>query len=95
MAEFAVQGKACILIPNPHLTAGHQIKNAKLLAEQGAVKVISEDDLKIPKSLETSVIDLLESETTRRNLGDSLHKLAHPAAAIELAQLILTASKIT
>jgi len=95
MAEFAIQGKACILIPNPHLTAGHQTKNAKLLAKQGAVKVISEDDLKKSKFLETVVIDLLESETARYNLGDSLHKLAHPTAAAELSQLILTVSKKT
>jgi UDP-N-acetylglucosamine--N-acetylmuramyl-(pentapeptide) pyrophosphoryl-undecaprenol N-acetylglucosamine transferase len=27
IAEFAVQGKACIIVPNPRLTGGHQVKN--------------------------------------------------------------------
>jgi UDP-N-acetylglucosamine--N-acetylmuramyl-(pentapeptide) pyrophosphoryl-undecaprenol N-acetylglucosamine transferase len=93
MAEFAIQGKACIIIPNPHLTAGHQIKNAQLLAEQGAVKVVSENELKRPKILETTIVELLESESARFKLGANLHELAHPAAAAELAQLLLAVNK--
>ncbi len=31
IAEFAVQAKACILIPSPYLTGGHQLKNAQYL----------------------------------------------------------------
>src|SRR5690606_37602477 len=27
MADMAVQGKACIVVPNPYLTGGHQLKN--------------------------------------------------------------------
>ena len=93
MAEFAVQGKACILIPNPHLTAGHQIKNANLLEEQGAVKVVTEEQLKQSQYLASTIIKLLESEPNRHELGNNLHKLAHPAAATELAQLILKEKK--
>jgi UDP-N-acetylglucosamine--N-acetylmuramyl-(pentapeptide) pyrophosphoryl-undecaprenol N-acetylglucosamine transferase len=94
MAEFAVQGKACILIPNSHLTAGHQIINAELLEKEGAVKVVGEDELKRTKILEEIIINLLKSENARRRLGDNLHMLAHPAAATELAQLILNVSKV-
>ncbi|MGD0284139.1 MAG: glycosyltransferase [Candidatus Saccharimonadales bacterium] len=93
MAEFAVQGKACIVIPNPHLTAGHQIRNAHLLAEQGAVKVVSEDDLKQPGTLESTIATLLDSAVARQKLGDNLHKLAHPESAAELAQIILSVKK--
>jgi len=93
MAEFAVQGKACIVIPNPHLTAGHQIRNAYLLAEQGAVKIVNEEDLKQPKILEATITTLLESKSVRQKLGDNLHKLAHPESATELAQIILSVKK--
>ena len=93
MAEFAVQGKACIVIPNPHLTAGHQIRNAHLLAEQGAVKVVNEDDLKQPETLKSAIATLLDSEAARQKFGDNLHKLAHPESAAELAQIILSIKK--
>lgn len=95
IAEFAVQGKACILIPNPHLTAGHQLKNAKLLAEQGAVKVVNESELKNSKVLESTIFDLLESGTARLKLGDSLRQIAHPESATELAQLLLSVKRNT
>ena len=88
MAEFSVQGKACILMPNPHLTAGHQTKNAILLEEQGAVRVVTEEQLKNQEYLETMIVELLESESIRQALGNNLHKIAHPAAATELAELL-------
>lgn len=28
MAEMAAQSKACVVVPNPNLTGGHQTKNA-------------------------------------------------------------------
>ncbi|HUC95997.1 MAG TPA: glycosyltransferase, partial [Candidatus Saccharimonadia bacterium] len=40
LAELAVQGKAAIIIPNPKLTAGHQLKNANQILKNGAGIVI-------------------------------------------------------
>jgi UDP-N-acetylglucosamine--N-acetylmuramyl-(pentapeptide) pyrophosphoryl-undecaprenol N-acetylglucosamine transferase len=34
MAEFAVMAKACVVVPAPHLTGGHQLKNAQVLADR-------------------------------------------------------------
>lgn len=42
LAEFAVQGKACIVVPAPFLAGGHQLKNAAYLAEKQATEQISE-----------------------------------------------------
>ena len=90
LAEFAVQGKACIVVPNPQLTGGHQTKNAHYLAEQGAVEVVEEDTLKSnPGQLKEAVTTLLKDKDKQDALGERLTKFAHPAAAKELAMVLL------
>ena len=90
IAEFAVQGKACVLAPNPYLTGGHQLKNAEALQQTGAVLVINEkaltDDLPF---VDSTVSTLLEDEGLRRELGQKLHSFSHPDAADELAKLLI------
>ncbi len=44
MAEMAMQGKACILVPNPLLTGGHQIKNANTWQTAQAAKIFNETE---------------------------------------------------
>jgi UDP-N-acetylglucosamine--N-acetylmuramyl-(pentapeptide) pyrophosphoryl-undecaprenol N-acetylglucosamine transferase len=90
LAEFAVQGKACIVIPSSFLPGGHQLKNAKYLAEQGAVVVLSSDDLIAdPNRLARSITDLLQEPNKRKKLETEFAKLAQPNAAHQIAQLIL------
>ena len=86
IAEFAIQAKACILVPNPDLTRGHQLKNADLLRQTQAVEVVADEDT---EALEATTVKLLDSESLRTILGQNLHKLAHPTAAKELAELLL------
>ncbi len=90
IAEFAIQGKACIIAPNPLLTGGHQLKNALLLVENKAALVIDEENLLKPDILAVPIIELLSSEDRRRALGRNLHGFAKPGAASELAELILS-----
>lgn len=94
LAEFAVQGKACIVIPNPFLTAGHQLKNAAYLEEQQAAELITETDLEIqPTALTTLVADLLNDPKRQAELGERFTAFGHPAAAHELADLLLDAAR--
>jgi UDP-N-acetylglucosamine--N-acetylmuramyl-(pentapeptide) pyrophosphoryl-undecaprenol N-acetylglucosamine transferase len=89
LAEFAVQGKACIVIPSSFLAGGHQLKNAQYLAEQGAAVVLSPEDLIAdPNRLARYISDLLQEPADRKKLGDELAKLAQPNAAHQIAQLI-------
>jgi UDP-N-acetylglucosamine--N-acetylmuramyl-(pentapeptide) pyrophosphoryl-undecaprenol N-acetylglucosamine transferase len=94
IAEFAVQGKACILVPNPFLTGGHQLKNAEALREAGAVAIVDDDSMTddIPLVIAT-VSGLLEDAEARQELAANLGKFAHPNAAVELAQLVLKTAK--
>jgi UDP-N-acetylglucosamine--N-acetylmuramyl-(pentapeptide) pyrophosphoryl-undecaprenol N-acetylglucosamine transferase len=96
IAELAAQGKACIIVPNPELTGGHQPKNAKVLADRQAAVVISEEELKgggveqgTADRLLAAIVELLNTESTRQMLGKNLHELALPDAARELAVVLL------
>ncbi len=90
LAECAAQGKACIIIPNPILTGGHQLKNAEQLAAHGAIKVVPETDSKEGSGgLLTAMTELLATPTRRAQLGATLHSFAQPDAAGKLATLLL------
>jgi len=90
LAEFALQGKACLVVPSPFLAGGHQLKNAQYLAEQGAALILDEVDLAAdPNRLATQASNLLSHPEKQRELGKRLAKFAKPKATSELARLIL------
>jgi UDP-N-acetylglucosamine--N-acetylmuramyl-(pentapeptide) pyrophosphoryl-undecaprenol N-acetylglucosamine transferase len=89
LAEFAIQGKACIIVPAGQLVGGHQVKNAEALAKRGAIIMLDEDQADQERRLGTVVAELLDNPDKRRSLGAALAKLAHPSSAQEIAQLIL------
>ena len=94
LAEFALQGKACIVIPSPFLTGGHQLKNAKYLADRKAALVIDEKRLTDdPHRLAKQVSALLKNAQLRKEMGHELSNFAKPKATSELAQLILDQAK--
>ena len=94
LAEFALQGKACIVIPSPFLTGGHQLKNAKYLADRKAALVIDEKQLTDdPHRLAKQVSALLKNAQLRKEMGHELSNFAKPKATSELAQLILDQAK--
>jgi UDP-N-acetylglucosamine--N-acetylmuramyl-(pentapeptide) pyrophosphoryl-undecaprenol N-acetylglucosamine transferase len=90
LAEFAVQGKACIIVPSPFLSAGHQLKNANYLAKEGAVEVLDEaallDD---PNRLAKLVSNLITDTGRLKKLSGALANYAQPEAATKLAKLVL------
>lgn len=90
LAEFSLQGKACIVVPSPFLAGGHQLKNAEYLEEQGAAVVLKESDLTAdPNRLARQASRLLDDAAKRRELGLKLSKFAKPKATRDLARLIL------
>lgn len=90
LAEFAVQGKACIIVPNPQLTGGHQIKNAVSLAKSGAIKVVNESELlKSKQPLQDAITNLLMSSQDRNILSEKLSEFAKPDSAKIVAELLI------
>jgi UDP-N-acetylglucosamine--N-acetylmuramyl-(pentapeptide) pyrophosphoryl-undecaprenol N-acetylglucosamine transferase len=91
VAEFAAAKKACILIPNPFLTGGHQVKNAESLQKVGAVEVVANE-----ASVETllgKIVKLLSSPTKRESLANKLGSTAKLEAADNLAEILLDTCK--
>lgn len=90
MAEFAAQQKACIVVPNPLLTGGHQLKNAQVLADRQAIKLVSEEKIKHDDhALMPALVDLLDHPDRARDLGRRLGEFAQPDSAKQLAVLLL------
>ncbi len=90
LAEFGVQGKACLVVPNPDLTGGHQTKNAEYLKEQGTAVVLEEGELyDLQHGLLASIETLLADEAKRRELGAKLQRATIPDAAQKLAVILL------
>jgi UDP-N-acetylglucosamine--N-acetylmuramyl-(pentapeptide) pyrophosphoryl-undecaprenol N-acetylglucosamine transferase len=94
LAELAVQGRALVVVPNPLLTGGHQLKNAELLVEKGAVLAVDETEFKQgPNKLDEATRILLSDEKRRHSLSSKLQDLSVPDAAAQLAVLLLEVGK--
>lgn len=90
MAEFAAQSKACIVIPNPFLTGGHQLKNAKVLSDRKAIRMVDETVLQEDeKSLMPPLVDLLDNPEKAKQLGQKLGAIEHSDAAHTIAMILL------
>jgi UDP-N-acetylglucosamine--N-acetylmuramyl-(pentapeptide) pyrophosphoryl-undecaprenol N-acetylglucosamine transferase len=85
MAEFAMQAKACIVVPNPLLTGGHQLKNARALTDAKAAIIVNEGD---SSELVLQLKALLDDPSKQRELGVSLHTLAVADAAEKIADAL-------
>lgn len=87
LAEFAVAGKACILIPSPFLAGGHQVKNAEQLKKLGAVEVVENDAP--ARVLFHRVEELLLDTKKRHELAEKLGETSKANASEELARILL------
>jgi UDP-N-acetylglucosamine--N-acetylmuramyl-(pentapeptide) pyrophosphoryl-undecaprenol N-acetylglucosamine transferase len=90
LAELAIQQKACVIVPAPQLVGGHQVKNAKVFAREKAIVELAENQIEQPERLGRAVGELLAHDQQRMQLGRNFAQYAHPRAAAELAELILT-----
>ena len=93
IAEFAAQAKPCVVVPYSVLAGGHQLKNAVVLQERKAVRMVSDvllaDD---HLALMPPLVDLLDQPDRAKALGQKLHKMALPDASKHLAMLLLEVS---
>ena len=95
IAEMALLGKACILIPSPNVVNNHQYENAKRLADAGAAIMHEEKDL-TPQTLVESTKSILEDDKTAVSLSTAIKAFAKPTAADDIYKdlLLLTSEEI-
>lgn len=92
MQELAALGKAVIMVPNPYLTSGHQLKNAQVYEQKHAALTVDEEELeKNPLVLSRAIEQLLDNPDEREALGKALSTFARPEAALDMATLIVEA----
>lgn len=92
IAETTVCGLPAILIPYPYATANHQEKNARVLEQHGAAKVILESELTGSKLAE-SIAELIDQPERLTTMAENSRKLGKPQATFEICNLILNLTK--
>ncbi len=86
VAELAAAGRTSVLVPFAAAADDHQRKNAEVLVEAGAARMILEAEL-TPERTRTELERLLENPHARLGMGKAARTLAHPDAAAEIARL--------
>lgn len=96
LAEFAAQSKAVVVVPNPDLTGGHQLKNSVVYADAGALVLVNESELSDNDvaALENVVSELLDDQQKRHDLGYNLHQtLPKISASEKIAEILIDVAK--
>lgn len=90
LAELAALKKPTIIVPNGRLTAGHQLKNAKVYQDALAALIVTEEELdRVPSALADTIVHVLKADTLRQELGEHFGAFARPDAARQVAAMIL------
>ena len=93
--ELAALAKPTILIPNAHLTGGHQLKNAAVYTAKDAVLVLKEEELESEPSLLVETVNRVLSDPKTSELrAKRFQGFSRPNAAADMATLILDARKL-
>ncbi|MFT4630023.1 MAG: UDP-N-acetylglucosamine--N-acetylmuramyl-(pentapeptide) pyrophosphoryl-undecaprenol N-acetylglucosamine transferase [Arenicella sp.] len=79
IAECCAAGKPALLIPFPFSAGGHQDKNAQVLVDVGAAKVLDNAELGAPIMVQT-LATLLSDKTELRSMGQAAQQLHKPDA---------------
>ncbi len=92
--ELAALAKPTILIPNGKLTGGHQLKNAVVYSDAGAVVVVDEQSMiDNPAVLRQAIKRILTEPETSAAMTKKFSTFAKPHAARDMADMILDAVK--
>ncbi len=94
LLELAALAKPAIIVPNEHLTGGHQIKNATVYKQARAIVVVEDERLvSTPLALVDAINATLLNKQTMKRLSENIHAFAKPNAAKDMAKLIVGAVK--
>ncbi|HEX5456079.1 MAG TPA: glycosyltransferase [Candidatus Saccharimonadales bacterium] len=90
ITEIGAQKKPLILVPNPYLSGGHQLKNARVYKDKNAALVVNENKaLKDPQALAEAIKEIISSSELSDELGENLHKVTRRDAAKKISELLI------
>ena len=87
ISEFALLGKAVILVPSPNVSEDHQTKNAMALVNKGAAIYVA--DSKVKEELITKALETVNNASVIASLEQNIEKMGKPNAAGEIADEVL------
>lgn len=83
LAEICAAGRASLLVPLA-IAQGHQVDNARVLADAGAAEMVTSGEL-TPERLADRLLALLDDLPRLARMGQAARSLAHPRAVAEIA----------
>lgn len=86
LAEFPIASLPAVLVPLP-ISGGHQFPNAQKLADSGGAVIVRDEELST--KLQPILIDLLQDDTRRAEMGAAIATLAAPQAGMNIAQALV------
>ena len=87
ISEFALLGKAVILVPSPNVSEDHQTKNAMALEDKDAAIYVA--DANVKEELLDKAIETVNDSMKIALLEANIQKMAKPDAANEIADEVL------
>jgi len=81
--EVAAAGRPAILVPYPHATSNHQLKNAEYFERAGGARIVLDEDAH--EQVPALVSDLLAKPDLRKSMSDAMRAAAKPDAADQIA----------
>ena len=87
ISELTAIAKPSILVPSPNVTANHQEKNARVLADQGAAVLLLEKDCQ-GDALYEQADGLLRDRPRREEMVRALNSMAVPDAGEKIYQTL-------
>jgi UDP-N-acetylglucosamine--N-acetylmuramyl-(pentapeptide) pyrophosphoryl-undecaprenol N-acetylglucosamine transferase len=87
VAELAASGKPSLLVPFPQAADDHQRKNAEVLVEGGAARLLLEKDMTADALLQ-ALTGLLTNREKLTEMSARARTFAHPRAAARIAEMV-------
>lgn len=87
-AELLALAKPSVLIPYPHATDQHQMKNAMELEKEGAAKILPDEQV-TGAALKELIVRMLSDAECLQKMSEACRRMAKPDAAERLAGEIL------
>ena len=92
ISELAMAKKPVILVPLPSAAEDHQTKNALVLVEKNAAKMVKDSEMK--EKFWNTLSEICENENLRKEMSENLQFFAKPKATEEIVNEILKQMKI-
>lgn len=87
-AELLALGKPSVLVPYPHATNQHQLKNAEELERAGAAQILRDERVDAG-SLQKLLLEILMDDVRLSRMADACRKHAKPDAGVTMADDVL------